>query len=121
LAAALPAAACGLLRVKPLCLERPIDSEGVSCDAEVCQAAQWVPYRLHRKRSGPGSVIFAMAMPLNGYQWRGALDRLSEHRRCLAPDFLASAIPKHLKARNQRPEAQVAMLAAFLDAWARKE
>src|SRR5207247_9742528 len=36
---------------------------------------------------GPAAV-FLHGYPLNGYQWRGALSRLSAHRRCIAPDFL---------------------------------
>ena len=38
---------------------------------------------------GVGPVaLFIHGFPLNGYQWRGALDRLSDQRRCLAPDLM---------------------------------
>src|SRR5215469_14314865 len=36
---------------------------------------------------GP-AALFLHGFPLNGYQWRAALDRLSPHRRCIAPDFM---------------------------------
>ena len=34
---------------------------------------------------GP-AVLFLHGFPLSSFQWRGAIDRLSLHRRCLAPD-----------------------------------
>ncbi len=38
---------------------------------------------------GTGDVaLFLHGFPLNSFQWRGALDRLSSHRRCIAPDFM---------------------------------
>src|SRR5260370_12254239 len=33
------------------------------------------------------AALFLHGFPLNGFQWRGALDRLSMYRRCVAPDF----------------------------------
>ncbi|HEX8660819.1 MAG TPA: alpha/beta hydrolase, partial [Brevundimonas sp.] len=36
--------------------------------------------------SGP-AAIFLHGYPLNGFQWRGAMARLSPHRRCVAPDL----------------------------------
>ena len=35
------------------------------------------------------AALFLHGYPLNGYQWRGALDRLQNHRRCIAPDMMA--------------------------------
>jgi haloalkane dehalogenase len=63
---------------------------------------------------GP-AALFLHGLPLNGYQWRGALDRLSDRRRCIAPDFLGLGYTEAVEGADQRPEAQVAMLAAFLD------
>src|SRR5438132_1553689 len=34
------------------------------------------------------AALFLHGAPLNGYQWRGAIDRLSPLRRCIAPDFM---------------------------------
>ncbi|MBV8803944.1 MAG: alpha/beta hydrolase [Sinobacteraceae bacterium] len=63
---------------------------------------------------GP-AALFLHGLPLNSYQWRGALERLSEHRRCLAPDFLGLGYTEAAAGTDQRPEAQVVMLATFLD------
>ena len=68
---------------------------------------------------GP-AALFLHGLPLNGYQWRGALDRLSNHRRCIAPDFLGLGYTEAVEGADQRPEAQAAMLAAFLDALGEK-
>jgi pimeloyl-ACP methyl ester carboxylesterase len=62
------------------------------------------------------AALFLHGAPLNGFQWRGALDRLAPHRRCIAPDFMGlgySQVPEH---QPVTPAAQVAMLAALLDA-----
>lgn len=65
---------------------------------------------------GAGDVVlFLHGAPLNGFQWRGAIDRLSPHRRCVAPDFMGlgySEIPEH---QSLAADAQAAMLAALLD------
>ncbi len=61
------------------------------------------------------AALFLHGYPLNGYQWRGALERLHPYRRCIAPDVLGLG---HTEARDGEaitPEAQVAMLAALLD------
>ncbi|KRA75933.1 alpha/beta hydrolase [Lysobacter sp. Root667] len=63
---------------------------------------------------GPAAV-FLHGAPLNGYQWRGALDRLSAYRRCIALDFMGlgySEVPEH---QALDAHAQTAMLAATLD------
>ena len=53
---------------------------------------------------GDGDVaLFLHGFPLNGFQWRGALDRLSAHRRCIPPDFLRSATPRSPPARASHP------------------
>jgi pimeloyl-ACP methyl ester carboxylesterase len=64
--------------------------------------------------------LFLHGLPLNGYQWRGALARLSDHRRCIAPDFLGLGYTEAIAGADHRPEAQVAMLAALLDALGEK-
>jgi pimeloyl-ACP methyl ester carboxylesterase len=65
---------------------------------------------------GHGPVaLFIHGYPLNGYQWRGALDRLQGHRRCIAPDMMGlgyTVTPTH---QSITPETQVEMLNAFLD------
>jgi pimeloyl-ACP methyl ester carboxylesterase len=65
---------------------------------------------------GSGDVaLFLHGFPLNGFQWRGALDRLSAHRRCIAPDFMAMGYTEVAKGQSLTPEAQLAMLVALLD------
>jgi haloalkane dehalogenase len=63
---------------------------------------------------GP-AALFLHGLPLNSYQWRGALERLGQHRRCVAPDVLGAGHTEIPEGADQTPEAQVAMLAALLD------
>jgi haloalkane dehalogenase len=65
---------------------------------------------------GHGPVaLFVHGYPLNGYQWRGALDRLQNHRRCIAPDMMALGYTVTPANQPVTPETQVQMLAALLD------
>ena len=64
--------------------------------------------------SGP-VALFLHGFPLNSYQWRGAIDRLSSDRRCIAPDFLGLGYTQVAEGQDVSPDAQVAMLAALLD------
>jgi pimeloyl-ACP methyl ester carboxylesterase len=66
------------------------------------------------KGRGP-TALFLHGLPLNGYQWRGALSRLSDVRRCIAPDMMGAGSSDVPAGTDQSPDAQVAMLAAFLD------
>jgi haloalkane dehalogenase len=71
---------------------------------------------------GRGPVaLFLHGFPLNNFQWRGALARLSSDRRCIAPDFLAMGHTETPEAQSVGPEAQVAMIFALLDELAVKE
>ncbi|WP_266170532.1 alpha/beta fold hydrolase [Dyella subtropica] len=67
------------------------------------------------ERGSGDAALFLHGAPLNGFQWRGAIDRLSPYRRCVAPDFMGlgySEVPEH---QSLAADAQVAMLAALLD------
>ena len=65
---------------------------------------------------GRGSVaLFLHGLPLNGFQWRGALERLSPYRRCIAPDFMGLGFTEVSEQQNLSPQAQTDMLVAFLD------
>jgi haloalkane dehalogenase len=65
---------------------------------------------------GSGDVaLFLHGFPLNGFQWRGALDRLSAYRRCVAPDFMGLGYSQIPEGQSLAPDAQVAMIAALLD------
>ena len=67
--------------------------------------------------AGPAAV-FLHGAPLNGFQWRGALDRLASERRCIAPDFMGLGYSEVPEPQSLAATAQVAMLAALLDALA---
>ena len=50
------------------------------------------------ERGSGDAALFLHGLPVNGFQWRGAIDRLSAHRRCVAPDLMGmgySEIPAH--------------------------
>ena len=66
---------------------------------------------------GRGDVaLFLHGFPLNSFQWRGALDRLAPHRRCVAPDLLAMGYTEVAAGQDVGPAAQANMIAAFLAA-----
>jgi pimeloyl-ACP methyl ester carboxylesterase len=70
------------------------------------------------ERGSGEAALFLHGAPLNGFQWRGAIDRLSAHRRCVAPDFMGLGYSEILEQQSLTADAQVAMLAALLDALA---
>jgi haloalkane dehalogenase len=67
--------------------------------------------------TGP-AALFLHGLPLNGFQWRGALERLWPHRRCIAPDSMGLGYGEIPEGASLAPEAQASMLAALLDALA---
>ena len=66
-------------------------------------------------RGAGEAALFLHGFPLNSFQWRGALDRLSPFRRCIAPDFLGLGYTEVAQGQSVAPEAQVAMLVTLLD------
>jgi pimeloyl-ACP methyl ester carboxylesterase len=64
--------------------------------------------------SGP-AALFIHGFPLNGFQWRGSLERLSPYRRCIAPDLIGLGYTEAPEHQDLSPQAQSDMLAAFLD------
>lgn len=64
--------------------------------------------------TGP-AAIFLHGYPLNGFQWRGAIDRLRSFRRCIAPDLMGLGYSDVPAAQAITPEAQALMLVALLD------
>lgn len=63
---------------------------------------------------GP-AALFLHGFPLNGFQWRGAIARLSTERRCIAPDWLGLGHTRVAPGQAVTPAAQVDMLIALLD------
>lgn len=68
------------------------------------------------ERGAGQAALFLHGFPLNGFQWRGALERLSSYRRCIAPDFMALGYTRAAPGQDVGPAAQVQMLGALLDA-----
>jgi pimeloyl-ACP methyl ester carboxylesterase len=65
---------------------------------------------------GTGTVaLFLHGFPLNSFQWRGVIDRLSSQRRCVAPDLLGLGHTEIATGHSVTPDAQVDMVTAFLD------
>jgi haloalkane dehalogenase len=67
------------------------------------------------ERGRGAAALFLHGYPLNGYQWRGALSRLSPWRRCIAPDFLGLGYTEVSEGADLSPGAQTQMLAQLLD------
>src|SRR5262245_39898234 len=63
---------------------------------------------------GP-AALFIHGYPLNSFQWRGALERLHGHRRCLAPDVMGMGFTETPEQQEITPLTQADMLAALLD------
>lgn len=67
------------------------------------------------ERGAGDAALFLHGLPLNGFQWRGAIDRLAAHRRCVAPDVMGLGYSEVPEGQSVAADAQVAMLAALLD------
>ena len=67
------------------------------------------------ERGQGAAVLLLHGFPLNGFQWRGVIPRLSVQRRCVAPDFMGLGFTEVTKGQAVSPGAQADMLAAFLD------
>jgi pimeloyl-ACP methyl ester carboxylesterase len=61
------------------------------------------------------AALFVHGYPLNGFQWRGALDRLQAHRRCIAPDVMGMGRTETPEGQTISPATQAEMLAMLLD------
>jgi pimeloyl-ACP methyl ester carboxylesterase len=60
-------------------------------------------------------TLFLHGFPLNGFQWRGLIERVKASRRCLAPDFLGLGFTEVAAGQGAAPGDQVEMLVALLD------
>jgi len=70
----------------------------------------------HIDRGTGPAVVFLHGAPLNGFQWRGVIDRLAADRRCIAPDMMGLGYSQIPEGQSVAPDAQPAMLAVLLDA-----
>lgn len=91
---------------------------------------EWTPAQFHAARrfvdlpvgriayvergSGP-AAIFLHGYPLNGFQWRGAMARLSFQRRCIAPDLMGLGYSEIPAGTALSPRAQSEMIVAVMD------
>lgn len=67
------------------------------------------------ERGSGKAALFLHGFPLNGFEWRGAIERLSPYRRCIAPDFMGLGYSEVAEHQDLAPAQQAAMLAALLD------
>lgn len=120
----LPAAG-GLLRAPALAGTAPragaIETTSQAMDATAFHAARRFATTASgriafvERGSGP-AALFLHGFPLNGFQWRGAIARLSRWRRCIAPDFLGLGHTRVADGQDLSPAQQAAMLVQLLDA-----
>ena len=68
------------------------------------------------ERGAGRAALFLHGFPLNGFQWRGAIDHLAAYRRCIAPDFLGMGHTRIAPDQDVGADSQVRMLASLLDA-----
>ena len=69
----------------------------------------------HVTRGEGPAVLFLHGYPLNGSQWRGAIDRLQSVRRCVAPDLMGLGYTDIPESQAITPELQARMLVELLD------
>ncbi|WP_057918497.1 alpha/beta fold hydrolase [Lysobacter antibioticus] len=92
---------------------------GVTAFAAARRYAELAFGRIAYVERGSGeAALFLHGAPLNGYQWRGAIDRLSPYRRCLAPDFMGLGYSQVSEHQSLAADAQAEMLASLLDSLA---
>jgi pimeloyl-ACP methyl ester carboxylesterase len=98
---------------KTLATGRPLDAAAWSAARQYADT----PFGkiAYVERGSGDAALFLHGFPLNGFQWRGALDRLSAYRRCVAPDFMGLGYSQIPEGQSLAPDAQAAMLAALLD------
>lgn len=99
------------------------DTHATDTDAEAAKRydkeRQFAPTAFGRiayidRGTGP-AVLFLHGFPLNSFQWRGAIDRLSASSRCIAPDSMGLGHTEVAAGQAVTPSAQADMLAALLD------
>jgi haloalkane dehalogenase len=104
----------------PGCLSRSARGLGTPLDASAFHAERrFLATRFGRiayvERGDGAAALFLHGFPLNGFQWRGALERLSPHRRCIAPDFMGLGYTEVAPGQGVGAGDQVDMLVTLLD------
>lgn len=94
----------------------PVRPTGVAAFAAARRYARLPFGEIAYVERGTGeAALFLHGAPLNGYQWRGAVDRLSPYRRCIAPDFMGLGYSRVPAGQSLAGKAQATMLASLLD------
>ena len=98
---------------------------GFESDADEMRAELWNSERKHARLSigdiaycdtgdGP-AALFLHGFPLNGFQWRAAIELLGIFHRCVAPDLMGMGFTRPAAGQDLAPRAQVAMLLELLN------
>jgi len=66
-------------------------------------------------RGSGSAALFLHGFPLNSFQWRGTIERLSAQRRCVAPDFLGLGFTEVSANQSCGADVQAEMLVSLLD------
>ena len=61
------------------------------------------------------AALFLHGFPLNSWQWRGAIERLSPVRRCIAADMMAHGLTEMKDGQDVSVTAQASMIVDLLD------
>lgn len=61
------------------------------------------------------AALFLHGFPLNSWQWRGAIERLSGQRRCIAADMLAHGLTEMADGQGVAVTNQASMIVDLLD------
>src|SRR5580658_7322214 len=112
------ATAGGVLLSRTAALAKPSNSETIDATAfHASRRFSDLPLsRVAYVERGHGpAALFIHGYPLNGFQWRAALQRLQAHRRCIAPDVMGMGYTQTPKEQKISPETQATMLAMLLD------
>lgn len=96
-------------------------AQGTTMDAAAFHAARrFVPTASGQiaciDRGTGAAALFLHGFPLNSFQWRDAIARLSPWRRCIAPDFLGLGYTRVAEGQGVAPDDQVRMIVQLLDA-----
>src|SRR5260370_32566996 len=67
------------------------------------------------ERGNGAAALFLHGFPLSSFQWRGAIERLSRHRRCLAPDLMGLGHTEVAPGQRVTPAEQADLIIAFLN------
>ena len=110
------AAACAPLAPQSAGASPPLDAAAYARERRYAE----LPFgRIAYVERGAGdAALFLHGAPLNGFQWRGAIERLSPYRRCVAPDFMGLGYSQIPEQQSLAADAQAAMITALLDALA---